>query len=69
MLRAVIPPGDEWTLWDRGVQPQRDEGRFMMNHADGWMGGWSGGGMWLWPVAGIAVVALLFFVIGKLNKK
>jgi hypothetical protein len=37
----------------------------MMNHMDGWMGG----GMWIWTVVGIAVVALLVVVIGKLFKK
>lgn len=40
-----------------------------MDHAEGWMGGWSGGGMWLWSAVGIAVVALLFLVISKLSKK
>ena len=40
----------------------------MMNHADGWMGGWTGGGMWFWTVIGILVGVLLFFVI-KLSKK
>ncbi len=33
------------------------------------MSGWSGGGMWLWPVIGVAVVVLLVVVIGKLSKK
>jgi hypothetical protein len=36
-----------------------------MNHADGWMGG----GMWIWAVIGVVVVALLVVVIGKLSKK
>jgi hypothetical protein len=36
-----------------------------MNHADGWMGG----GMWIWVVIGVVVVALLVVVIGKLSKK
>jgi hypothetical protein len=35
----------------------------MMNHGDGWMGGWAGGGMWLWTVI------VLVVVIGKLAKK
>lgn len=39
----------------------------MMNH-DGWMGGWVGG-MWLWAVIGVLVVALLFVMINKLSKK
>ena len=33
------------------------------------MGGWSGGGMWLWPVIGLAVVVLLVVAIIKLSKK
>jgi anti-sigma-K factor RskA len=41
----------------------------MMNNKDGWMGGWSGGGMWLWTVIGVAVVVLLVVVISKLSKK
>lgn len=41
----------------------------MMNNSDGWMSGWSGGGMWLWAVIGVAVVVLLVVVIGKLSKK
>ncbi len=39
-----------------------------MNH-DGWMGGWFGGGMWLWTVIGVLVVALLFVMINKMSKK
>jgi anti-sigma-K factor RskA len=48
---------------------QRNERNFMMNHTDGWMGGWSGGGMWIWAVIGVAVVVLLVVVIGKMSKK
>ena len=48
---------------------QRNERRFIMNHTDGWMSGWMGGGMWLWTVIGVAVVVLLVVVIGKLSKK
>ena len=33
------------------------------------MGGWAGGGMWLWAVIGVVVVVLLVVVIGKLSKK
>lgn len=40
-----------------------------MNHTDGWMNGWAGGGMWLWTVLGLVIVALLVFVISKLSKK
>jgi len=39
-----------------------------MNH-DGWMGGWWGGGMWLWPVFGVAVVALLVILVMKVSKR
>jgi uncharacterized membrane protein len=42
---------------------------FMMNHTDGWMGGWSGGGMWIWTVIGVAVVVLLVVAISKLSKR
>ena len=41
----------------------------MMNQSDGWMNGWSGGGMWLWTVIGVMVVVLLVVVISKLSKK
>jgi hypothetical protein len=33
------------------------------------MSGWSGGGMWLGAVIGVAVVILLVVVIAKLSKK
>lgn len=33
------------------------------------MHGWSGGGMWVWTVVGILVVALLIVAIGLLLKK
>jgi hypothetical protein len=48
---------------------QRNERKFMMNNTNGWMSGWSGGGMWLWTVIGVAVVVLLVVVISKLSKK
>jgi uncharacterized membrane protein len=48
---------------------QHDEGIFMMNHTDGWMSGWMGGGMWTLTVLGVLVVALLVVVIIKLSKK
>jgi len=41
----------------------------MMNHTDGSMNGWMGGGMWLWTSIGIAVVVLLVVVVNKLSKK
>ena len=40
----------------------------MMNQT-GWMGGWAGGGMWVWTVLGILVVVLLVVMIGKLSTK
>jgi hypothetical protein len=41
----------------------------MMNHTDGWMSGWMGGGMWLWGGIGVLVVVLLVVAIIKLSKK
>ncbi len=41
----------------------------MMNQNDGWMGGWSGGGMWVWTVFGTLLVVLLLVIIDKLLKK
>ena len=41
----------------------------MMNQVDGWMGGWAGGGMWVWTVMGVLVIVLLAVVIGKLSNK
>jgi hypothetical protein len=40
-----------------------------MNHTDGWMSGWMGGGTWIWAVIGIVVIVLLVVIIGKLSKK
>ena len=41
----------------------------LMNHTDGSMNGWMGGGMWFWPVIGVLVVVLLVVLIIKLSKK
>lgn len=41
----------------------------MMNHTDGMMDGWMGGGMWLWTVIGILLVTFLVVAINKLSKK
>ena len=38
-----------------------------MNHADGWMGGSTGGAMWVWTVIGILAAAALVSVIGRLS--
>jgi uncharacterized membrane protein len=48
---------------------QRIEKGSIMNHSNGWMSGWMGGGMWVWTVLGVVVVVLLVVVIGKLAKK
>lgn len=41
----------------------------MMNHGDGWMNGWLGGGMWVWPVIGLVVVALLVVLVLKVSRR
>ena len=33
----------------------------MMNHTDGWMGGWAGGQMWIWVVLAVLVVVVVVF--------
>jgi len=48
---------------------RRNERLFMMHQTDGWMGGWAGGGMWIWTVIGVLVMVLLVVVISKLAKK
>ena len=40
-----------------------------MNHSDGWMNGWSGGGMWTLTVIGLVVVVLLVVVVINQIKK
>ena len=40
-----------------------------MNNTGGWMSGWSGGGMWILAVIGVAVVVLLVVVIMNQSKK
>lgn len=45
--------------------PQRNQRLFMMNQTAGWMSGWAMGGMWVWTVAGILLVALLVVVNNK----
>jgi uncharacterized membrane protein len=40
-----------------------------MNQTNGWMGGWAGGGMWIWTVIGVVVVVLLVVVIINQSKK
>jgi len=49
---------------------QTDKGN-MMNHTNGGMGGWTGGGgwMWVWAVVGVLVAVLLVAVIIKMFKK
>jgi hypothetical protein len=33
------------------------------------MGGWAGGGMWIWAVMGALMLSVLVIAIGKLPKK
>lgn len=40
----------------------------MMNH-NGWMGGWTVGGMWVWTVVVALVVFLLVVIIRKMSSK
>lgn len=40
-----------------------------MMHANGWMSGGVGGGMWIWAVIGVLVVVLLVVAISKISKK
>jgi len=35
----------------------------------GWMGGWAGGGMWVWTASGALIIVLLVVVIGKLSNR
>ena len=39
----------------------------MMNQ-DGWMHGWSGGGMWMWPIV-ILIVVLLVVLITRRSRR
>jgi len=36
---------------------------------DEWMGGWMGGGMWLWTVIAVLLIALLLVAINKMSAK
>jgi len=57
-------------IWSPVQAQSAEPGRGnMMNHTDGWMGGWSGGGMWIWAAIGAMVVVLLVVAIMKLSKK
>ena len=40
-----------------------------MNQTDGWMSGWTSGGMWIWAAIGVVVVVLLVVLIGKISKR
>jgi uncharacterized integral membrane protein len=40
-----------------------------MNHSNGLMSGWMGGGIWLWTVVGIVLVVLLAVLIVRPSKK
>lgn len=39
-----------------------------MNHANGWMMGGSGVGMWVWTVVGVLIVVVLVIVISRISK-
>ena len=41
----------------------------MMNQSNGWMGGWSDGGRWVWTVVGTLLVVLIVIAIVKVAKK
>ena len=56
-----------WQRNGRSLMMNHSDG--MMNHTDGWMSSWTGGGMWIWAVIGVAVVVLLVVVIIKLYKR
>ena len=68
-IRAQIPARPGYSLFHVAGWAQHNQRVFMMNQSDGWMNGWSGGGMWLWTVIGVLVVVLLVVVIRKLSKK
>ena len=40
-----------------------------MNQGYGSMGGWMGGGMWVWTVLIVVVVALLVVVVARVSKR
>jgi TRAP-type mannitol/chloroaromatic compound transport system permease small subunit len=44
-----------------------------MNHTHGWMDGWMsgtmGGGVWIWPLSAVLMVALVVVVIMKVSRK
>jgi nitrate/nitrite transporter NarK len=44
-----------------------------MNHSYGWMGGWisgrMGGGVWIWPLSAVLIVAMVVVVIIESSRK
>jgi TRAP-type mannitol/chloroaromatic compound transport system permease small subunit len=44
-----------------------------MNHNYGWMSGWMsgrmGGGVWIWPLSAVLMVALVAVVIMKVSRR
>ena len=54
---------------DRAVPQDQQHLGVVMNQTVGGMGGWMGGGMWLWTVIGVLVIVLLAVMIGKMSKK
>jgi hypothetical protein len=49
------------------AQPAQEHG--MHDTDGGWTGEWAGGGMWLWTVIAVLVVALLVIVIVRLSRR
>jgi hypothetical protein len=41
----------------------------MMNHADGWMNGWMGGGAWIWLVICALMLVVLVVALNRRSKK
>jgi hypothetical protein len=37
----------------------------MMHGTNGWMGGWSGGGMWGWGLLGIVLIGVVIFALTR----
>ena len=56
-------------LYAQPAQGDHTGAEGMMGHTNGWMGGWAGGGMWVWTVVGILLIVLLVVVISKQSKK
>ncbi|MEO6594739.1 MAG: hypothetical protein ABIP94_08300 [Planctomycetota bacterium] len=40
-----------------------------MNHSDGWMDGWMGGGPWIWLVVGLLLGGLVIALLRKRSRE